>query len=254
MIEREEVIETADGPMAVVIRHPDGDGPFPVVIVYHDGPGVRGDIHDVTRKLADEGYYTLLPDLYHRLGRFITFDMEGVAQGPGSPEFTRLIAAVESLDDERVLADTVLLLDSVSRDKTAELSRKAAMGFCMGARFTLRLLASDPEGYGSGSALHPSACVTEEPDSPHLSVNQIGAELFVGLGAADVISPLEHNRPLRDELERPQVNATVEVFEGADHGFMFPHYPSYQQRAADVSWNRTLELFGRTLAGAPQSR
>ncbi|MEU6135479.1 dienelactone hydrolase family protein [Nocardioides sp. NPDC047086] len=250
MIEREDVIETSDGPMAVVIRHPEGDGPFPVVIVYHDGPGVRGDIHDITRTLVDQGYYTVLPDLYHRLGRFITFDMEGVAKGPGSPEFNRLITAVESLEDDNVLADTVHVLESVGGDAAADLSRKAAMGFCMGARFTLRLLASDPKGYAAGSALHPSACVTDEPDSPHRSVHRIGAELFVGLGDADVISPLELNQPLRDELSSPSVKAAVEIFEGADHGFMFPNYPSYQERAAKVSWERTLELFDRTLTPA----
>jgi carboxymethylenebutenolidase len=249
MIEREETVETADGPMSVVIRHPDGDGPFPVVVVYHDGPGVRGDIHDITRRLVDEGYYTVLPDLYHRLGRFITFDMAGVAEGPGSPEFTKLIEAVESLQDEKVLDDTARALDLVASDGAATLDRKAAMGFCMGARFTLRLLASDPDGYAAGSAMHPSACVTDEPDSPHRSVNRIGAELYVGLGAADVISPLEVNRPLCEELEN--IEAIVEVFDGADHGFMFPNYPSYQEYAAEVSWDRTLELFGRTLSGVP---
>jgi carboxymethylenebutenolidase len=250
MIEREETVETTEGPMAVIIRHPDGEGPFPVVVVYHDGPGVRGDIHDITLRLVDAGYYTVLPDLYHHLGRFITFDMAGVAEGPGSPEFTRLIEAVESLQDDKVMADTVQVLDLVTADGAAESSRKAAMGFCMGARFALRLLASDPDGYAAGSALHPSACVTDEADSPHRSVHRIGAELFVGLGAADVISPLEVNRPLRDELEAPGVSASVEIFDGADHGFMFPNYPSYQQHAAEVSWERTLELFGRTLREA----
>jgi carboxymethylenebutenolidase len=247
MVEREDVVETGDGPMTVTIRRPDGDGPFPVVIVYHDGPGLREDIHDVTRTLAAAGYYTVLPDLYHRLGHQISFDMAGIAQGPGSPEFDRLIGAVTSLGDDMVLADTVAVLDATARDGAADMASKAAMGFCMGARFTLRLLASDPEGFAAGSALHPSNCVTDDPDSPHRSIGAISAELFVGLGAADTISPLELNEPLRDELAQPPVKATVEVFDGADHGFMFPHYPAYQQHAATVSWERTLELFRRAL-------
>jgi carboxymethylenebutenolidase len=249
MVEKEEVVQTDDGPMAVIIRHPDGDGPFPVVIVYHDGPGLREDVHDVTRKLAAAGYYAVLPDLYHRLGPKISFDMEGIAQGPGSPEFDKLITAVTSLADDMVLADTVALLDATARDTAADLRSKAAMGFCMGARFTLRLLAADPGGYAAGSALHPSNCVTDDPDSPHRSIGRISAELFVGLGAADTISPLESNKPLRDELARTSGKATVEIFDGADHGFMFPRYPGYQERAASVSWDHTLELFQRTLVG-----
>ncbi|WP_236792184.1 dienelactone hydrolase family protein [Amycolatopsis sp. GM8] len=234
--------------MTVTIRHPDGGGPFPVVIVYHDGPGLRADIHDVTRTLADAGYYAVLPDLYHRLGRQISFDLAGIGQGPGSPEFDRLMAAVTSLGDDMVLADTAAVLEATATDTAAGPGAKAAMGFCMGARFTLRLLAADPTGFAAGSALHPSNCVTDDPDSPHRSIGKISAELFVGLGAADTLSPLELNQPLRDELGAPSVKATVEVFDGADHGFMFPQLPAYQQHAASVSWDRTLDLFRRALA------
>ncbi|MFK4548136.1 carboxymethylenebutenolidase [Streptomyces tendae] len=247
MMEKEEVVQTDDGPMSVIIRHPVSGGPFPVVLVYHDGPGLREDIHDVTRRLADAGYYSVLPDLYHRIGQKISFDMAGIGQGPGSPEFDRLMAAVTSLGDDMVLADTTAVLDATTNDPAADMDFKAVMGFCMGARFTLRLLAAEPNEFAAGSALHPSNCVTDEPDSPHRSVGSISAELFVGLGAADTLSPLELNKPLRDELARPTVKATVEVFDGADHGFMFPQLPAYQQHAASVSWDRTLDLFRRAL-------
>lgn len=247
MVEKEEIVQTDDGPMTVTIRHPDSGGPFPVVIVYHDGPGLREDIHDVTRKLADAGYYAVLPDLYHRLGHQISFDLAGIGQGPGSPEFERLMSAVTSLGDDMVLADTAAVLDATAKDAAADLGSKAAMGFCMGARFTLRLLAADPDGFAAGSALHPSQCVTDDPDSPHRSVGHISAELFVGFGAADTLSPLELNKPLRDELEQPTVKATVEVFDGAGHGFMFPRLPAYQEHAASVSWDRTLAMFHRAL-------
>lgn len=247
MIETTETVETSDGAMAAIVRRPEGSGPFPVVIVYHDGPGIREDIHDVTRRLAEAGYYAVLPDLYHRLGPQIAFDIAGIAQGPGSPEFTRLLQAIDSLTDDMVARDTRSLLQVVSGDPSADTSSQGAMGFCMGARFVLRLLAADPDGFVAGSALHPSFCVTDGPDSPHRSVHKIRAELFVGLGAADTVSPLETVKPLRDELERSGVNASVEVFDGADHGFMFPNYPAYQEQAATASWTRTLELFERAL-------
>lgn len=247
MIEKEEMVHTADGPMAVAVRHPDGDGPFPVVIVFHDGPGLRGDIHDVTRKLAGAGYYAVLPDLYHRIGPKISFDMAGIGQGPGSAEFERLMAAVGSLEDDKVLADTAALLDVAATDPVAGVGAKAAMGFCVGARLTLRLLAADPDGFAAGAIMHPSFCVTDDPDSPHKSVSKISAELFVGFGAADTLAPLELNKPLRDELGRPSVKATVEIFDGADHGFMFPQLPAHQEHAASVSWDRTLEMLRRTL-------
>lgn len=248
MIEDELVVTTACGSMAVTVRRPDGDGPFPVVVVFHDGPGLREDVHDVTRTLADAGYYAVLPDLYHRIGPTISFDLAGIGEGPGSPEFERLMAAVGSLDDDEVLADTAALLDAVAQDPAAGAGAKGAMGFCVGARLVIRLLAADPGGFGAGAVMHPSFCVTDAPDSPHRSVGRIPAELFVAFGAADTLAPLELNEPLRAELGRPPVRATVEVFDGADHGFMFPRLPAHHEHAASVSWERTLAMFRRTLA------
>lgn len=247
MIEKDVLVQTADGPMTVAVRHPDGDGPFPVVVVFHDGPGLRPDVHDVTRTLADAGYYAVLPDLYHRIGPTISFDMAGIGKGPGSPEFERLMAAVGSLDDDTVLADVAALLDTTAHDPAAGTGPKGAMGFCVGARLTFRLLASDPDGYAAGAAMHPSFCVTDDPDSPHTVIGTIPAELFVAFGAADTLASLEHNKPLRDELGRSSVRATVEIFDGADHGFMFPHLPAYHRHAASASWERTLALFDRAL-------
>ncbi|TCK26791.1 dienelactone hydrolase family protein [Pseudonocardia endophytica] len=247
MIEKDLTVATADGPMTVAVRRPDGDGPFPVVVVFHDGPGLREDVHDVTRTLADAGYYAVLPDLYHRIGPRISFDMAGVGQGPGSPEFERLMAAVGSLDDDAVLADTSALLAVVADDPAAGDGVKGAMGFCVGARLTFRLLASDPDGFAAGATMHPSFCVTDDPDSPHRSISSISAELFVAFGAADTLAPLELNEPLRDELGRPPVRASVEIFDGADHGFMFARLPAHHEHAASVSWERTLALFDRAL-------
>ncbi|MEJ2867279.1 dienelactone hydrolase family protein [Actinomycetospora sp. OC33-EN08] len=248
MIEKELEVPTADGPMAVAVRHPDGAGPFPVVVVFHDGPGLRPDIYDILTTVAGGGYYAVMPDLYHRIGPKISFDLAGIGAGPGSPEFERLMAAVGSLSDDEVLADTAALLDVVGADPAARSDTKGVVGFCVGARLAFRLLAARPDEFTAGSTMHPSFCVTEEEDSPHRSVGALSAELYVAFGAADTLASLEHNKPLRDELTRPSVTATVEVFEGADHGFMFPGMPAYHEHGAAVSWQRTFGLFARALA------
>ncbi|SDH47149.1 dienelactone hydrolase family protein [Pseudonocardia oroxyli] len=247
MIDKELLVQTADGPMAVAVRHPDEEGPHPVVVVFHDGPGLRKDIYDVAAKVAEAGYYAVLPDLYHRIEPKMSFDLSGIGQGPGSPEFERLMKAVGSLDDAKVLADVAATLGAVTEDPAARGSgAKGAVGFCVGARLTFRLLAARPDEFVAGATMHPSFCVTDEPDSPHLSVGSLGAELFVAFGAADTLASLEVNKPLRDELAR--ANATVEIYDGADHGFMFPGLPAYHEEGATTSWERIRELFGRTLA------
>ena len=43
--------------------------------------------------------------------------------------------------------------------------------------------------------------------------------------------------------------ATVDVttYPGADHGYTWPGYPTYDQTAAETSWAKTLAMFGTAL-------
>ena len=74
MRENNQDVQTSDGAMDVFMVHPDGDGPFPVVVLYMDAPGIREELCDFTRRIAAEGYFAVLPDLYYRRGR-IRFDL-----------------------------------------------------------------------------------------------------------------------------------------------------------------------------------
>ena len=50
------------------------------------------------------------------------------------------------------------------------------------------------------------------------------------------------------DVVEPLSNVSVEVFAGADHGFSWPGYATYDETAASVSWTRTLALFESQLA------
>ena len=69
MIERLIDITTPDGAMPTFIVHPEREEPSPVVLVLMDGLGFRAPLQDVARRLATNGYYAMLPDLYYRSGR-----------------------------------------------------------------------------------------------------------------------------------------------------------------------------------------
>jgi carboxymethylenebutenolidase len=70
-------------------------------------------------------------------------------------------------------------------------------------------------------------------------------ELYVGLGGADSFQPPALFDPARKELEEHGVEHLVEVHEGADHGYMVPDMPTFQEKASERSWERTFELFDR---------
>ena len=62
-------IATRDGAMETFICHPERNGPHPAVFLLMDAPGVREELRDMARRLANVGYYVALPNLYYRAGR-----------------------------------------------------------------------------------------------------------------------------------------------------------------------------------------
>src|SRR5712671_5777090 len=69
MIERGFDITTADGAMNTYSVRPDDGGPLPVVLMLMDAPGVREGLREICRRIAQSGYYVLLPNLYYRTTR-----------------------------------------------------------------------------------------------------------------------------------------------------------------------------------------
>jgi carboxymethylenebutenolidase len=246
--EKEITVETADGTMKTLVAHPDSGGPFPIVIMYMDAPGIRDDLRDMARRVAAAGYYCVLPDLYYRFGDGICFDTTKLA--PGTDEFQRMFATMQKLSDDMVIADTRAILAQIEDDEAASLGPKGCVGFCMGGRHVLRAVSALPDEFVAGAGLHPSALVTDAPDSPHLGVGSVRAALYLSYGEIDEVAPPDSIPPVREQLDRHGIRAEIDVHPEAAHGFMLPGH-AYQQDAAERSWERTLELLRENLQGAP---
>ncbi len=59
-------IRTRDGDCPCHVMIPASGGPWPGVIFYMDAGGIRPAEIAMARRLADEGYVVLLPDLFYR--------------------------------------------------------------------------------------------------------------------------------------------------------------------------------------------
>ena len=250
MSEREVRIETGDGAMTTFFAHPDVGGPFPVVLIYMDALGLREELRGIGRRIAGVGYYAVVPDLYYRLGDGITFDASKVVD-PESGEMERMVGMTQKVSGDEVMADTRAILDQVEGDSFASGGAKGCIGFCFGGRFVVPAMARFPEEFAAGSALHPSGIIGTGEGSAHLEIGRIRGELYIGLGGADAIHPPEAFAPAKAELERHGIRYLAEVHEGAAHGYMIPGTPVYQEEACERSWERTFDLFRRTLQEAP---
>jgi carboxymethylenebutenolidase len=241
-------IATKDGPMGVVVQHPDGAGPFPVVLFFHHGPGLDEGSRQAMATIADAGYYVIGPDRYYRHGEFLVFNMRELRSPDADPVAAqRFREAFEGTTDDLVEDDVGAILDYLKGDPAARPSPMGCIGYCIGARSVLRTIAAHPDTFTVGIALHPSLCVTDDDDSPHLGVASFAGRLYVGIGAEDQMMSAEMNKPLTDAVSGLGDRGMFEVHEGANHGFAVPG-PAYHEAAASRSYEQALAMFEKGLA------
>ncbi len=88
--------------MATFTCWPDGNGPFPAIVFYMDAPAIREELYDMARRIAAEGYYVILPDLFYRFG---------IIRFPRRNQYSRAVwtAIMKDLSNAMVMKDTKLL-------------------------------------------------------------------------------------------------------------------------------------------------
>src|SRR5512143_1191590 len=74
-------LTTRDGVMDSYTFRPQGSGSWPAVIVYMDAFGIRPNLDSMAQRLADAGYFVIVPNLYYRTGAFEPFDPKKVFGG-----------------------------------------------------------------------------------------------------------------------------------------------------------------------------
>lgn len=244
---REATIEAAtdDGPMAVVVTEPvvePGGGTWPTVLYYLDAPGLRPATREFMARLAGHGYRVVTPDLHHRHGRLLHFEPADVAANPDARP--TIIGWIASMTDDQIQHDGHVALSAAG---VAAAEPYAAIGFCLGARAVVRAMERDGERVVAGAGWHPSFLADDQPDSPHLVAGRLTQPLFLGIGEADQVQSIAmHQRFLDAVADLDHVE--VSTFPGADHGYTWPGYPTYDERAAEASWATTLTLFSAAFA------
>lgn len=236
--------ESEGGPMAVLSKRPSGTSAWPRVVMFHDGPGIRGATHEFAAQLAGEGFEVLVPDLYHRHGRMLGWELHEREADPSLVD--RLREMLRSLTDAGIQADldATLLASGIDGEEPM-----ATIGFCVGARAVFRTMMRLPETFVAGAMWHPSFLVDDQPDSPHLTAGGLSRPLFVGIGDADQMQPLSSHRPFLEAV-RSLAGVEIAVYPGADHGYTWRGWPSYDEAAATASFASTVALFRRAFETA----
>jgi len=238
-------IKTPDGLCDSYIACPNTSGPFAAVLFYMDGIGIRPVLREMADRLAANGYYVLLPNMFYRRGRAEPVD---VAEILSPKNRASLMDLVHSLTPERVVRDANVFLDFLAAQREVAGSTPVGLtGYCMGGGMVVRTAAHYPERVASAASFHGGRLATDAPDSPHRLVNRITAKLYFAHADQDAGMTAEDIARLDEALRKAGSRSRTELYSGALHGFTMPDLPVYNKAACDQHWDRLLSLFASTL-------
>lgn len=240
MLEREVDITTADGEMKTFIFHPEIDGPHPVVLYLMDAPSIRPALKDMASRLATAGYYVMLPYLFYRGGPFREFGMS-------DEDMHARRELMGSVTPTNIIGDAEALLAVAAKDPAARAGKVGAVGFCMSGGLTLALAKAMPDRVAGVASIHGAWMVRDTPDSPHLGLSAVRAEVYLGWADNDATAPPEQYRHVCDELTNAGVTFTSDFYTDAVHGYAPPGTERYNRRASEQHWERVHSLFRRNL-------
>ncbi len=75
---QEIALPTPDGDARAFTFKPAGEGPWPAVIIFMDAPAIRPALWEMGERLARDGYFALLPDLFWRAGFYAPINVKEV--------------------------------------------------------------------------------------------------------------------------------------------------------------------------------
>ena len=246
VIEGETEIRTVDGVADAYFVHP-ATGRHPAVLMWPDIMGLRPAFRAMGRRLAQSGYAVLVPNPFYRAQKApIVTDGKGMQD---EATRNRLFGLMGSLNADTALTDARAFIHFLDAQPAVNPRRPmGTCGYCMGGPLTMRTAAAFPDRVGAGASFHGAALVTDKPDSPHRLVPAMKAQYLFAIAANDDEREPQAKTALRAAFDQAQLQAEIEVYAGAMHGWCPPDSPVYHEAMAEKAWSRMLALFERALA------
>jgi len=252
MIGRSIDIPTPHGVMDAYAAHPDDGKAYPLVIIFMDIWGLREELFGLARRVAADGYYCLVPNLFYREGKFRyePRNAEGRTVSFNTlPEDVQrdMRARAERLNRRTLRADVAAILDFCKREAVRD-GAAGSIGFCMGGREAFFTGQEFPDRFRATASLHGSRLVTEADDSPHRLAHRMRGEVYCGFAEFDRGAPPERVSQLEQCLRAvPRLTCKVQTHRGARHGYALPDRDVHDHAAAEKDWTEIFSMLRRQL-------
>jgi carboxymethylenebutenolidase len=224
-------IRTRDGECPGYVFRPAGQGPSPGVLVFMDGIGIRPAMLEIGERLAANGYYALLPDLYYRSGPYAPMDAAAIF---GNPEARRVLSEKFSAlaTAANIMSDTQAFLDYLGAEAHVAPGGIGTTGYCLGGFMSLTAAGTYPDAIVATASYHGGRLATDAPDSPHRLAPRIRARVYIAGATEDPSFPDDMKERLEQALTAAGVDHRIETYP-ARHGWVFRDIPTYDPAASE---------------------
>jgi carboxymethylenebutenolidase len=197
---------------------------LPAVVVIHENRGLNPYIEDVARRLATEGYVAFAPDALTPVGGY-----------PGDEDRAREMFA--RLDAAKRTEDLMAAVDFVKLRPDFN-GKVGAVGFCFGGSVVNQMAVRFPD---LAAAVPYYGAQPAAADVP-----KIHAALLIHYASED--ERINAGWPAYEQaLKASHKKYQAYVYPNTQHGFHNDTTPRYDEKAAKLSWERTLAVFRENL-------
>ena len=243
---RDVVIETPDGEADGYFVHP-VSGAHAAVMLWPSIVGIRETFRTMGSRLAESGYSVLVVNPYYRTQQGPVIPEDKGFRDPGMRDL--LMPFARSLSPETCVTDGTAFVDWLDGQDEVDTGRMiGSIGYCMTGSYCIRLAAAMPGRIGAGCSFHGGGLVTDADNSPHRLLPQTTAGYLIAIAANDDERSPEEKVVLREAFNAAGLEAEIEVYQGALHGWCIPDSGVYHEAQAERAWSRMLALFERRLA------
>jgi carboxymethylenebutenolidase len=209
-----------------LVRPASAEGKLPGILVVHENRGLNPHIEDIARRLALDNFLAFAPDALAPLGGY-----------PGSEDEARGLFG--KLDSAKTREDMHAAANFLKAHAECT-GRIGVVGFCWGGGIS-HLLATRMPDLGAAVPFYGN-------NPPPAEAAKVKAPLLVHLAASD--DRINNAWPeYAEALKAAGVTFEMHMYPGTNHGFNNDTTPRFDEAAAKLAWQRTVDFFNKHLRG-----
>src|SRR5882757_5175294 len=206
VVESEVTVTTPDGTADCYFVHP-ASGTAPGVLVWPDIFGLRPDLRQMGKRLAESGYSVLVVNPFYRVKKAPTADA-----GSATP-IPQLMPLAQGLNETTHMTDAKAFIGWLDQQSSVAKNRKiGTQGYCMGGPMAFRTAAAVPDRVGAVASFHGGGLVSDAPTSPHLQAAKTQAQFLVAIAANDDQRAPTEKDVLKQTFTQAKLPAKIEVY------------------------------------------